>query len=474
MTLKKWIVFSYVCSSLMGTALAKQNIPSLSEKLNKTIKQSNISSKHLGISLSTSEDELYQMNSQKSFIPASLIKIFTASALLNTLPATMTFKTQFLINNEIVNGTLNGHLYLQGGGDPGFVSESLWNLVNNLNRTGLKHINGNLIVDDSRFQTENTLQRQTHFSYDAPSGALSFNWNTVNIYLKPALSVKPPLQIDIDPFDLYFLGVKNNTTTASSRSPKDIVVERKKQSKKLRESLHIKGKLPLNHREVLIYRNILYPAIWTGWNTTGFLKQRDIQLNGTVQTGITPDPSITIAEWEGKPLIEDIRLMMKYSNNYMVEMLIKNMVTESKQTPGNLADGIQIIKNHIEELGIETGSYTIIEATGLSHKNRVTPRQLSTVLKYWENHPLQAEFESCFPLSGMDGTLKKRFTNTPLKSMVHAKTGSLKDVTGLAGYFRNKKKQKIFFAFLFNGSDRKKIKAERLFEQLLEITWNHN
>ena len=279
------------------------------------------------------------------------------------------------MKEKINEGILNGNLYLLGGGDPGFVSESLWNLVNNLKRTGLKSINGDLIVDASRFQEENIIKPKSHFGYDSRSAALSFNWNTVNIYLKPAFSLDYPLQVHIDPFDLYFSNVENTTKTVQADYKRSISVYRREQNK-LRESLYIAGRMPLNHKEILIYRNVLYPSVWSGWNAVGFLKQRGINLTGTVKTGKTPAHSTVIAEWESRPLTDHIKLMMKYSNNFMVEMLIKNMVTELKQKRGNIKDGIQMVKNHITKLGIQADSYQMVETSGLSRQNRLKPQQL--------------------------------------------------------------------------------------------------
>ena len=449
----------------------------LQKKLRHALRKSGIPSNRLGLVTAGPAHTLYELNASKDFIPASLIKIFTASALLNLLSLSLQFNTRFMALNQVRNSILKGDLYLKGGGDPGFVSESLWNLINNLTRTGLKTVEGNLIVDDSRFDTKRRgprLPQPSHASYDSPVGALSFNWNTANIYARPGKRPGVPLTIRIDPSPSYFLKIKNKTLTVKLGHKKSILVQRTNHPASLRESLTIQGQMRAQKPEVLIYKNILYPAMWTGWNAVEFLKQRGIRITGTVQRGHTPPSALTLAEWQGKPLVELIKSMMKYSNNFMVEMLIKNLTVELKNKTGNLKDGLHIIKKHISGLGITAEEYHLEQASGLSRNNKIKPAQALNVLEYWRNHPLQPEWESALPLSGEDGTLQKYFKGPRariLKGRVHAKTGSINGVTGLAGYIITKTGEKRTFVFLFNGPTTLQSKANKLFEQWAYIIY---
>ena len=449
---------------------------SFDKQFKRTLKNSGVAAHQVGIIVADLDNTLYQMNADKNFIPASLMKVFTASTLLDLLSPSLQFTTRFFAESKIKNSVLNGNLYLKGGGDPGFVSESLWNLVNNLKRTGLKTIAGDLIVDDSRFNRKKKGERlsySSHFSYDAPVGALSFNWNTANIYLRSGKKIGQPLSVYIDPSPSYFLSIKNKTRTEKKNKRKNISIQRKKEGES-RESLEITGQMPFRYGELLVYRNILYPAIWTGWNAVDFLKQRGIYITGQVKKGAVPKKASVLAEWHSRPLVEHIKLMMKYSNNFMVEMLVKNMVVELTGKKGHLKEGLEIIKKHIKKLGIEEAEYSLVQASGLSRKNKLKPRHLKTVLQYWLNHPLQAEFESAFPLAGEDGTLKKYFKNTKLKGRIHAKTGSINGVVGLSGYLITKKGEKRIFVFLFNGPSTLKRKVEKLFRKWAFIIFNQD
>ena len=446
------------------------------QKLKSTVWESGISSQNLGLIVADSKNIFYKLNADQQFIPASLTKIVTAAVLLDSLSPSLKFKTHFMAKTKVVNARLRGNLYLKGGGDPAFVSESLWNLVNNLKRTGLKKIQGDLILDATRFDPQKRglrLRKISHKSYDAPIGALSFNWNTANIYVRPGKKLNQPLRVVLDPSASYFTSVKNRSQTVRARKRRPIIIKRHKQKEK-RESLSLTGTLSLKHPEILLYKNILYPSQWTGWNTVEFLKQRGITVEGQIKEGKVPRGAQILAEWQGRPLRELIQLMMKFSNNFMAEMLIKNMVVELTGHRGELKEGITILRKYLtEKQNISAKEYQLVQVSGLSRKNKLKASQLLKILRYWTSHPLQAEFESALALAGEDGTLKKYFFNSHLQANIHAKTGTLKGVTGLAGYLRTKKGKKRIFVFIFNGQMSSQKKAEKLFRQLAYIIWKH-
>ncbi len=487
----------------------------LASSLQATIVKSQVPISNLGIVVAHPDTMIYALNKDKEFIPASLAKIFIASALLDLLSPTLRFRTQFLATKKLKGFVLNGDLYLKGGGDPSFVSESLWNLVNNLKRTGIKTVKGDLIVDDSRFDKKyhRGSDEFGHLSYNAPVGALSFNWNVANVYVRPGKKVESVAQVFVDPSELYFANIKNNSKTikkgkSSLSSKVDVFKPHSQQTNiphQVRQSLSIMGDVVLGQKETLLYNSVSRPDLWAGWNAISFLQQRGIKVLGRekktktskkllaklesiVRSGKTPLKAQLLAQWEGKTLTENIRLMMKYSNNFMVDMLIKNLaVQKSKKNQktyikkgnffksrgwrqGTLKRGIKILKRYMKNTLHISKGYRLVHPSGLSRKNRIRPHHLWQVLQYWLAHPLQAEFESALPIAGLDGTLEERLQT--LKGRVHAKTGSLNGVVGLAGYLQKKNGQKVIFVFMFNGDATFSLKISNLFDKLLHIIDN--
>ena len=190
MGIVRYIVIFSVCLFFPLSVLASKEDISFKARIEELIKKHRISKSDLSFivrDLSTSDLE-YALHPEASKIPASLTKIIIAGAVLNAFDAGRKFETQLLVNNKVEKGVLQGPLYLKGLGDPSFTSERMWYLVNELMRSRIHQIQGDIIVDDFLFDSINRDPNRltaTDRAYDAHVGALSFNWNVVNVFLNP-------------------------------------------------------------------------------------------------------------------------------------------------------------------------------------------------------------------------------------------------------------------------------------------------
>ncbi|MFN7453678.1 MAG: D-alanyl-D-alanine carboxypeptidase [Pseudobdellovibrionaceae bacterium] len=126
----------------------------LKKAMQRKVENSGLGPKGLGIYVATAESPselIYELSGQQQMIPASATKIVTAAAALKAFPPGTKFKTVLLSEARIEKNVLKGDLVLKGAGDPGFVSESMWFLVNAFLRTGVQSIEGNILVDDTLF-----------------------------------------------------------------------------------------------------------------------------------------------------------------------------------------------------------------------------------------------------------------------------------------------------------------------------------
>lgn len=162
------------------------------KKIDKIIQKSGISTDQLSIYIAGGEGSpitVSSINGEKKMIPASVTKLVTAAAVLKAFPPGTKFKTSLWSSAKIEDGVMKGDLYLRGGGDPSFVSENLWYLVNAFLRNDVRKIEGNIVVDDSLFDSvrfDSSRQKErVDRAYDAPTGAMSFNWNSVNVFVRP-------------------------------------------------------------------------------------------------------------------------------------------------------------------------------------------------------------------------------------------------------------------------------------------------
>ena len=463
MTIRFVIIFLIGLFSFSSTWASQpdphpQQSAKLQQNIDKLIKKHRISKQDLSFAvqdLSTGHFE-YNLHSKVKRIPASLTKIILAGTVLDTFDANHSFETQLLIKDKIKKGILHGPLYLKGLGDPSFTSERMWYLVNELMRRQINQIQGDIIADDSLFDTisrDPSRLTPTDRAYDALVGALSFNWNAANVFLNPGDTTNTSAHIYIDPISTPIRLINKART---GRKKLNIVVKSKglslSTSQSKTDQITVSGSIPLNHKEKVYYRKITQPAIWTGENLKAFLRQRNIKVQGQVKKGKTPSQAQIIASSPGANVAELVRLMMKHSNNFITEMLTKQLALVKGAKVGNLPDGLQMVYSHIRSLGFSSNDFLIANAAGLSHQNRFNVSSLVNILRiYHSQFPYSYEFVSSLPISGEDGTLKSRMKNSYLKGKIRAKSGQIDGVVGLAGYIKTKNGDVKVFAIIYNG-----------------------
>lgn len=464
--MKKGLVFYFLFISLAAQADTES-------EFKKILKKHHFTEASLGIYVEDGNKKVVDINAEKLMIPASLTKIVTGAAVLSNFSLNKKFTTELWSKASIDGGNLKGAICLKGGGDPSFVSEKMWYLVNEFSRTGVRNIEGDLIVDGSRFDTElfdmGRDSVRVDRAFDAPISALSFNWNSVNVYVRPGKKTGDSASVFLDPVNDYF-ELDNKTKTVAKSGVKTIEVSRVKLGKK--DKIIVSGSLSQDASEMVVYKSISNPALWTASNLKEFLNQRGISLKGNIVEGNCELDSKLLATASSKNLNEMTSDMLKFSNNFVAEMLIKNLAAEnitesSKNKSASMKDGIEAMKGYLDKLGISRKDYVLENVSGLTRDNRFTAKQLTQVLSNVKSDFLIfPEFLSGLPIAGVDGTMKNRLKSENF-NIVRAKTGYLDGVVGLGGYVGRKDKSPLLFIFMFNGGFDQGLAARPLFDDLI-------
>ena len=296
----------------------------------------------------------------------------------------------------------------------------------------------------------------------AKTSASSLNWNSVSFYIRPSKKLKQPAKVFISP-ENQFIQTINKIKTGKKT---DIRIKRISSSKK-KEVFQLTGSINLNEKEVVRYRNVSQPAFWMGWNILSFLSQRGIKISGTVKKGVCQGFCVKLAEWESRPLPFHSYNMMKFSNNFVSRMLITHLPLLDHSKKGDLKKGVSKLNLYLKNEE-KLKNFTLVEPSGLSRKNRFSPKQLKKILIHSLEKPYVYEMLSSYPLSGGVGTLNTRFLNLPPDFYVRAKTGSLHGVLSLAGLTGSKKTaDKYGFVFIFNGNPKHIQKSQELFDEMI-------
>lgn len=314
---------------------------------------------------------LVAVNAQKSLVPASTLKLLTATAALHHLGPDYRFPTEIFIDGA-------GNLKIKGYGDPLLISEVVAALAHNVashladGQAGGSTGYGDLIIDDGWFKQplyipgrSNTLQ-----PYDAPNGALCVNFNTVFFKRRNGQPVSAEEQTPLVPFAL----------------------------RKIEISGQAKGRIGLSAGAA---ENVRY----SGELLAYFLEQEGAQRRGHIRSGgVTPDDIMIYRHLSPFPLSEVIKKLMAFSNNFMANQLFIATGIKAMGPPGTLAKAVEAVTRYARnELGIQR--LTMVEGSGISRRNRVTAEDLLRVLEVFSPYYklLRQEGREYYKTGTLDG-----------------------------------------------------------------------
>ena len=444
----------------------------LSERLKAVIKSSAIASKDVGIyveQISPSGSKvIFDHQGEKTFIPASVTKVIPAGAALKMLGPSKRFMTEIRATAAIQGKVLKGDIYLKGGGDPAFVTETLWVLVNEFARSGVEKIEGSILVDDTLFDEvrfdPSREDSRVDRAYDAPVSAMSFNWNSVNVFIRSSEKVGTDAQVHADP-ENEMVVVENHVKTVAANKKTSLAVQRKSLDQG-KEKIIVSGQIALGSDEKVFYKNVTNPSLWSGANLKSSLRMRGIEVLGQVKRGKTPEGARVLADVESKTVTQITQDMMKFSNNFVAEMLTKHLAISKGSPQGNMSAGMEVLQAYVANTGIKRDRFRLVNPSGLTRDNSFKAKDMVQILGAIQNDFLiGSEAMASFPLSGLDGTLKSRMKSQPGK--VRGKTGMLDGVASLGGWVEGKNGP-LAFTFFYNGSDGKTPSARELFDKILK------
>jgi serine-type D-Ala-D-Ala carboxypeptidase/endopeptidase (penicillin-binding protein 4) len=179
--------------------------------------------------------------------------------------------------------------------------------------------------------------------------------------------------------------------------------------------------------------------------------------SGVVGLGRAPDDAYALAQVDSDPLPAVVAQMDHESDNFMAEMLLKEIGAETGDA-GTTAAGAAVVQRDLVAAGVPLAGVRIADGSGLSLDDRLTARTLAALLvAVWNDADLRNPFWASLPIAGINGTLDKRLRKPPARGAVRAKTGTTDRASALSGYVRDR----YGFAVLQNGWPVRRQSAER-------------
>lgn len=420
----------------------------------------------LTVKVGNKKETLININANKKLTLASLSKVVTSYAVLKNFSSDYQFVTKIKTDGKIEKNTLQGNLYLVGGGDPSFNSEGMNYLARALKKKGIKKITGDIIVDDSYFDDirydESRGKIRADFIYDAPVGAMSYNWNTIKISIYPS-KIGGAAKVEIYPPNDY---VKVSGTIKTVKGQTNAVRAERRMTKNGDNILFLRGSLGKKYGTLVFEKNVTHPDLWSGRNLKYILKKEGIAHSGIVKNSLTPKSATSLAEFAGKDILGLLTDLNKDSNNHVAEMLTKAIAVKNNKV-GSIAEGVKIINNETRLLSVKPQEYSFVSPSGLSLHNQISSANMLKILEgIAVNKKNQDVFMKSLPEAGVDGTLKKRKIASANVEWVKAKTGFVTGAISLGGYAKKKDGTLVAFSFIYNGSD-KDTQVTRFYDQLI-------
>ncbi|QQE72696.1 D-alanyl-D-alanine carboxypeptidase/D-alanyl-D-alanine-endopeptidase [Brevibacillus composti] len=406
---------------------------------------------HAGIQVYdlTEKKILYSHLADRTYVPASNMKLFTTIAALDRLGPDYQWKTEVYLTGEVSNGgVLNGDLVLKGLGDPSLTSADLQSIASALKEKGIEQVNGKLLVDDSYFDGIRLgfgwMWDDEPYGYSAQISALAVHKNAVNITVEPGAAAGDTPVLTMDPGTEY-LQVDNQLQTVAGKGSQ-IAVERPRGTNRLIFTGTIGVDAPPYEEAVTMEDPALFAAdIWMQrLGAAGIKLHPQAKAEKTTVTNGVP-----FYTHLSPPLSEIITELNKESDNFYAEMLLKTLGAVEKGE-GSAEAGSEVVAEVLKRAGIE-GGFVQKDGSGLSRFNWITASQMVRLLSFVQDQEYRDVFEQSLPVAGVDGTLKNRLKGTAAEKRVAAKTGSMGGVNTLSGYATAKNGNKLAFSILING-----------------------
>lgn len=455
---------------------------------------------------------IYAHNEDRLFTPASNTKLFTTAAALEGLGPHFKFRTTVETRTPPDKlGRISGDISLVGHGDPNLSSrvlpyrgrtdragsplKALDILADQVAEAHVSYIDGDVVADDTYFvyerYGEGWSQDDLVWWYGAPVSALTVNDNILFVEILPGEKAGDPALVKFEPFEGYYR-VENRIQTVDRRTLRQasgggdeegparrIFINREPGAR----TLELWGRIPLDDAGVHEMLAIEDPAMFAAQYFHAALQRRGVVVYGQarvrhlrpIDLPDAPSPPATVlATTDSAPLLDDLKIINKVSQNLHAEILLRTLGREkhspdNRATPGTVAAGLGEVKAFLTRVGLAPEEYVFFDGSGLSRQNLVTPAAVVKLLAYMQASPQHEAWLDLLPIAGLDGTLTDRMKESLAAGKIRAKTGTLGHVNAISGYVPG---SHLAFSIFVNNHNLRSREITALIDRIAEALLN--
>lgn len=432
-------------------------LKSQAESINKVIAKSGINKGAVSISIKdiNTGKTVYELNPNQPMMPASTLKIVTLAASLDTLGKDYEFKTQLYKNTS-------NELFIKLGADPFLRSKSLREMIAKAKEK--KIISPKAIYIDDFIFDSNEWGEGWQWDDDLNSlmpkfSSYNIDGNLLGVVIAPT-NPGAPANIFTSKFypttfmNLVTTGTENNVTLSRKNyiSP-DIITAEGTVAKQ------IVMPIPVNHPKRYFILRLEEAIRAEKFDYYGSFKQKKL-----------PSNNIYLVDEIKTPIKYAVPAILKNSNNFVAETVFKAAGAKFVNNTGSQENSIKMLNAYCEKEGIKNDNIKVVDGSGVSKNNIMTAEFMTDFLVNISQKPYFLIFEEQLPTAG-EGTLQNRMLY--FKNNIHAKTGTLSDVSAITGYISSRSGKKYAFDIMINDPKTKNCDKKTLEEYILRALYSN-
>ena len=481
------VLFLFALST--NALVSQNNIMDAFEKMKNETVLENASLSFRVIDLDA-DSAIAEYNSYNSLVPASTMKIVTTAAALVSLGSYSSFKTTLQYDGVIdSNGVLQGNIYIKGGGDPTLgsryylkkdekSSDVMLNWVSEIQKLGIKKIEGAVIGDASHFSYEGVptswLWGDMGNYYGAGTSGLSIYDNLTYLTFRSGPNAGDSTFVDCVTPCLPNQSFNNQVKAADSKKDNAYVYSAPYSNQRL-----IKGSIPKGRDDFNVKASMTDPAYQAAWDLEYYLLNAGI----SIKYGATTKRKMEIAGMQAEekranfytqksPSIARIVYKTNHlSNNLFAEHLL-NAIGKKRNKEGSNYIGAMSVKSFWSKR-INTAGLYVSDGSGMSRMNAVSAYHLTSILRYMKKSKNYKSFYTSLPIAGKSGTMSRIGRKTYASGRLRAKSGTMTRVKSYAGYVKSKSGKNLAFAVIVNNYNCYTSTMTKKLEKIMVAIANH-
>lgn len=405
----------------------------------------------------------------KEFAPASNFKLLVGAAALAYMGTHYRYRTSLYARGKVSGDELDGDLVVVGSGDPVLARSDLEQAAEAVVRAGLRRITGKVLADGSVFDDQRFgagwAWDDLPYYYSAPIQGLAVDEGLATITATPGIAAGDPVDVSIQPNGDAMTVVSRAITSAPGDS-NDADCFRSPGS----TQIAIVGHLRAGAKPAMIKCAVDDANAYAAGVLTQLLHDDGLTLGTTARGEAPPTGFLDTADrsplpapfevrfpdalllWshESPDIAHLLKLMMAPSDNFIADHLFKSLAVAALHERGSFDGGAEVERRFVASLGLRPESIDNGDGSGLSQGDRITPRDLTTLLRWETLSSTGSSFIYSLPRAGLEGTLRNRFRGSDAVGRVWAKTGYIWHVSTLSGYAFTKRHGLVVFSIMFN------------------------